>query len=318
VFALRHPSSGFGMQSIQALRDLINSADSRISECRPRGAYPAAHGIRHLWQPRDDMGDAAATSQMPLFVQPDDRTKVNRSGAIYGTHAYHTKVPPIVAAAYIDEHCPADGTVLDPFCGSGMTGVGAGLVGRRAVLSDISPAAVHIARNYCQPCDSAAFSAAVERVLEAVGAEIDDLYCTELEGADATVEHVVWSDVRACPTCATTTLLRDHRSEGLRTLTCATCGRDAATTHADRRTARFPPSPRSAERVRARPRRSTQRSGSDRRTGPRPSPRHHAPPRAFISIALPTSTARRPCRDTVRQREAHAVPRSERSRDELR
>lgn len=31
VFALRHPSSGFGMQSIHALQDLINRADIRIS-----------------------------------------------------------------------------------------------------------------------------------------------------------------------------------------------------------------------------------------------------------------------------------------------
>jgi len=37
--------------------------------------------------------------------------------------------------------------VLDPIAGSGMTGLGAATVGRRAVLNDLSPAAVHIARN---------------------------------------------------------------------------------------------------------------------------------------------------------------------------
>lgn len=161
---------------------------------------------------------------MPLFAEPGHRTKANRSGAIYGTHAYHTKVPPTVAAAYIEEHCPAGGMVLDPFCGSGMTGVGAGLVGRRAVLSDISPAAVHIARNYCEPCDPERFFAAVQRVLDVVRDEIDDLYRTEHHDESATVEHVVWSDVRACPMCSTTTLVWDHRANGLRTLTCANCG----------------------------------------------------------------------------------------------
>jgi DNA modification methylase/ribosomal protein S27AE len=168
-----------------------------------------------------------STSQTPLFAAPTDRTKSRRSDAIYGTHAYHTKVPPAVAAAYIDEYCRPGGTVLDPFCGSGMTGVGAALVGREALLSDISPAAVHIARNYCEPCDPAAFEDAVARVLEAVGSEIEAFYATDYKGAPATVEHVVWSDVRLCPACSTTTLLWDHRHEGLRRLACRACGHTA-------------------------------------------------------------------------------------------
>jgi hypothetical protein len=101
-------------------------------------------------------------------------------------------------------------------------------VGRYALLSDISPAAVHIAGNYCEPCDPAAFDAAVGGVLEAVGSEIDALYATEHDGGPATVEHVVWSDVRACPECSTTMLLWDHRHEGLRNLACPTCGHAGA------------------------------------------------------------------------------------------
>jgi DNA modification methylase/ribosomal protein S27AE len=169
------------------------------------------------------MGDQI-TPALPLFVQPADRTKSSRSGTIYGTHAYHTKVPPAVAAAYIEEHCPVGGVVLDPFCGSGMTGLGAGMVGRRARLSDISPAAVHIARNYCEPCDPVLFQVAVDRVLDRVGAELEALYATTFDGSPARVQHVVWSDVRACPVCATSTLLWLHREHGLRRLTCAECG----------------------------------------------------------------------------------------------
>jgi len=174
------------------------------------------------------MGHPVGTSQINLFEPTADRTKSSRSDTIYRTHAYHTKVPPMVAAAYIQEHCPPGGVVVDPFCGSGMTGVGAGMVGRRAELSDISPAAVHIARNYCEPCAPAAFMQAVDRVLVAVGNEIKALYASEHAGAPATVEHVVWSDVRACPVCAKETVLWDHRERGLRKLRCPDCGHVAA------------------------------------------------------------------------------------------
>ncbi len=54
----------------------------------------------------------------------------SRSDAIYRTHAYHTKVPPAVAAAYIEQMCPENGLVLDPFCGSGSTLVAARECGR--------------------------------------------------------------------------------------------------------------------------------------------------------------------------------------------
>lgn len=163
--------------------------------------------------------------QLPLLQQ--DPTRASRSDAIYGTHAYHTKVPPAVAAMYIERHCPVGGTVLDPFCGSGMTGVGAALAGRQARLSDLSPAAVHIARNYCTPCDPAAFRDAVERVLAQVGTEVEAMYLTDHEGQKATVEHVVWSDVRRCPKCGAETCLWDVRDKGLRALTCETCGHEA-------------------------------------------------------------------------------------------
>ena len=62
--------------------------------------------------------------------------------------------------------------MLDPFCGSGMTGVAAAMAGRKAVLGDLSPAAVRIAMNYTTPCEPDAFEMAVARVLDRVGDEM--------------------------------------------------------------------------------------------------------------------------------------------------
>ena len=54
--------------------------------------------------------------------------------------------------------------VFDPFCGSGLTGVAALETGRRALLSDFSPAAVHIAQNYTKPCKIADLRAAYKHL----------------------------------------------------------------------------------------------------------------------------------------------------------
>ena len=42
--------------------------------------------------------------------------------------------------------------------------------GRNALLSDLSPAAVHIARNYTTPCDPSAFAATLAVIEKAVSA----------------------------------------------------------------------------------------------------------------------------------------------------
>ncbi len=150
---------------------------------------------------------------------------VSRATDLYNVHAYHTKVPAQGIEPFILEHTEPGQTVLDPFCGSGMTGVAALRKGRRALLSDLSPAAVHIARNYTTPCDPRAYSAAVERVAARVEDERSGLYqatCHQC-GGTATVAYVVWSDMRSCPGCAAEIRLWDHRAAGLRQITCPSC-----------------------------------------------------------------------------------------------
>ncbi len=153
-----------------------------------------------------------------------------RSGPLYGVHSYHTKIPPSAITAFILRHSAPGALILDPFSGSGMTGVAAALHGRRAILNDLSPAAVHIARNYTAPCSADGFLLAVQRVLRQVGPEIESFYLTSEAGAPATVEYVVWSDVRRCPACAADVLLWDARAEGLRRLRCPECAYEAAKT----------------------------------------------------------------------------------------
>jgi hypothetical protein len=119
-----------------------------------------------------------------------------KNDPIYNAHAYHTKVPPRAIIPYILHYTEPGDIILDPFCGSGMTGVaalmceeppedilqavpGAKKGARRTILNDLSPAACHIAYNYCTPVDVEALRAEIERIKAAVKEEFDWLYGTE-------------------------------------------------------------------------------------------------------------------------------------------
>jgi hypothetical protein len=178
------------------------------------------------------MRAVTATAQLALdgLSEPGREIVAKRSDALYGVHAYHTKVPASALVGLIEANTSPGDLVLDPFCGSGMTGVAAALCGRRAFLSDLSPAAVHIASNYTSPCDPQAFAAGVERVLDRVGSQITRFYETTVDGTAATVEYLVWSDRRRCPECATEFVLWDGRANGLRALRCPQCGAQGSKT----------------------------------------------------------------------------------------
>ena len=48
-----------------------------------------------------------------------------KNDQIYNAHSYHTKVPPRAIIPYILHYTDPGDIILDPFCGSGMTGVAA-------------------------------------------------------------------------------------------------------------------------------------------------------------------------------------------------
>jgi hypothetical protein len=85
---------------------------------------------------------------------------------VYDAHTYHTKVPPQGIELLIDYYTRPGDVVLDPFCGSGMTGVAASEKGRKALLFDLSPAATFIAFNLTLPIDALSYLDAIYTILE--------------------------------------------------------------------------------------------------------------------------------------------------------
>jgi 16S rRNA G966 N2-methylase RsmD/DNA-directed RNA polymerase subunit RPC12/RpoP len=148
------------------------------------------------------------TYRRPPFAQP---VKAKRSGTIYNAHTYHTKVPPEGIVPYIEHYTNPGDLVLDPFCGSGMTGVAALMTGRHAILSDLSPAAVHIASNYCTPMNVKALQREFEHIRKAVEEEFNWLYgttCDRCKGP-ATIHYTIWSDVFKCGRCGAEIVMWD-------------------------------------------------------------------------------------------------------------
>ena len=167
------------------------------------------------------------TYRRPPFARP---VKAGKNSPIYNAHSYHTKVPPEGIVPYIEHYTDPGDLVLDPFCGSGMIGVAALMTGRHAILNDLSPAAVHIAYNYCTPVDVEALKREFERIRKAVKEEFDWLYGTTCDrcGGPATIQYTIWSDVFECARCGGEIMLWDvaiDRDTGkvVREFACPTC-----------------------------------------------------------------------------------------------
>ena len=75
--------------------------------------------------------------------------KYKKSGTIFNMHSYWTKQPIYPIRFFIEKYTKPGELVLDPFCGTGMTGVAAILSKRKAILNDISPISIHISKGYC-------------------------------------------------------------------------------------------------------------------------------------------------------------------------
>lgn len=153
-----------------------------------------------------------------------------KNDPIYNAHSYHTKVPHKAIIPFIEHYTERGDIVFDGFCGTGMTGIGAQMAGRQAVLCDLSPAATFIAYNYNTPADPAAFQREARRIAKEVEAECGWMYETRhIDGRKGRIQYTVWSDVFICPYCDEEIIFWDaavdlEARRILRTFSCPSCG----------------------------------------------------------------------------------------------
>ncbi|MEN6462206.1 MAG: DNA methyltransferase [Syntrophomonas sp.] len=126
-----------------------------------------------------------------------------KNDPIYNAHSYHTKVPHRAIMPFIEHYTEPGDIIFDGFCGTGMTGIAAQVLGRRAILCDLSPAASFIAYNYNMPIDVGEFKREAKRILAKVEAECSWMYETmHSDGkTKGKINYTVWSDAFLCPYC---------------------------------------------------------------------------------------------------------------------
>jgi DNA modification methylase/transposase-like protein len=147
----------------------------------------------------------------------------NRSGVLYNAFSYPTKISPEAVAIFIACHTGVGATILDPFAGSGTTGVAAKLCAmptqymidtakkmglkpvwgpRRATLYELSSLGALVSDTMCNPPDPAEFSKTALRIIQEVDNEIGDLYALKDDrGKKGVIRYIIWSEHLRCPNC---------------------------------------------------------------------------------------------------------------------
>jgi len=126
-----------------------------------------------------------------------------KNDPVYMVHAYFTKVPHKAIMKYIQHYTNSGDIIFDGFCGTGMTGVAARTLSRKAILCDLSPMATLISRNYNSPTDIKFFNKKASEILQDVEKECEWMFHTfHKDGkTKGRILYTVWSDVLVCPYC---------------------------------------------------------------------------------------------------------------------
>lgn len=142
----------------------------------------------------------------------DEDISAGKNTYTYDAHTYHTKVPPQGISKVIKYYLPHGGVVLDPFAGSGMTGVAALSNGYNVVLNELSPAASFIEANFLKYMEPEKYKAGIQFVLNKTKAVRETLYTTTCRECSKKAEilYVVWSYELECNHCNHVFVLWDH------------------------------------------------------------------------------------------------------------
>lgn len=186
----------------------LSEPESRpiLSRLRPEGLPIGGHQL--LADVLVDHESAAPTIENPAT----EGISAGKNTYTYDAHTYHTKVPPQGIAEVVKLYLPERGLVLDPFAGSGMTGVAALTLGNDVVLNELSPAASFIGDRFTRSFDEASFDAGVKAICASLGDIRKKLYTTSCRtcGRDTEILFTVWSYRVCCPACNHDFLLWDH------------------------------------------------------------------------------------------------------------
>lgn len=111
---------------------------------------------------------------------------------IFGMHKYWSKKPYNVIESFIRENSKEGDTVLDPFCGSGISVIQAVLTKRKGIGVDLNPMAIFITEQTLRKVDPIKMELEFLEIQKDIQPKIDSLYKVERDGKTFTATHFIW------------------------------------------------------------------------------------------------------------------------------
>lgn len=116
---------------------------------------------------------------------------------LYAMHKYWGKKPFNEISKFINKYSKSGDTVLDCFCGSGITLIEALKLNRKAIGIDLNPLAIELSDVSTTPIDLKLINATFLSIKKSLKTTIDSLYECEYNGEKTSVTHIVWKDSKS-------------------------------------------------------------------------------------------------------------------------
>lgn len=113
---------------------------------------------------------------------------------IYAMHKYWGKKPFNEISKFINKYSNQNETVMDCFCGSGVTLIEAIKAGRKAIGIDLNPIAIKLAKVSMTAVDIKDIENTFNSIKEKLQAKINSLYELSYNGEDTLVTHTIWKN----------------------------------------------------------------------------------------------------------------------------
>lgn len=150
---------------------------------------------------------------------------------VYKMHKYFARRPQNVFRALIENYSKPGDTVLDVFCGGGVTLFEGLSVGRKIIANDINPLAVFISGMEVVKTDKQEYLKAIAEIKGEVKSFSDKLYSTHERSTNELlpVRWYEWAYKVKCPVCGSTiVLVNENRASKAGKYLCKNCNKEVS------------------------------------------------------------------------------------------
>ena len=118
----------------------------------------------------------------------------NTYKGIYAMHKYWGKKPFNEISKFIEKYSSPEDTIMDCFCGSGVTLIEAVKAGRKAIGVDLNPIAIKLANVSMTVVEIEKINETFKSIKEKLQKKIYRLYEMEYEGEPIMITHTIWKN----------------------------------------------------------------------------------------------------------------------------